>query len=60
VPIIPTRPGGFVSRPSVFFAGLRNSRIRGENFRSFLIYVIEKLSFALIVSSIEFKVRRFG
>jgi hypothetical protein len=60
VPIIPARPGGFVSRPSVFFAGLRNSRIRDGNFPNFVTYVIEKLSFDLIVSSIEFKVERFG
>jgi len=44
----------------MFFAALRIFRIRGGNFRNFLIYVIEKSSFALIVSSIEFKARRFG
>jgi hypothetical protein len=60
VPIIPTPPGVFASRPSMFFAALRIFRIRGGNFRNFLIYVIEKSSFALIVSSIEFKARRFG
>jgi hypothetical protein len=60
VPIILTQPGVFVSKPSVFFGGLRNFRTRGGNFRNFLTYVIEKLSFALIGSSIAFTVELYG